>query len=207
MSVHEFSRMLLHATRDSKVWSWKRQRIDGRGWDAFSRVLCDTSSLEAANKSNHVLVRLWRLSIGTTRLPDDVLSSLKANGETNKTNTIRKKIVCIYLRGNFDVSSFREMNIGTLLLVLGQIGKEYLSHQTGVRRRRSSALYRILRNIPELCSFPSTERKLRPKLKEENAAVRAENKLLKEKVEQLLLENDELKRNKCRKEANARNVS
>ena len=57
----------------------------------------------------------------------------------------------------------------------------------------------IICNILELCGFPSRERALRWQLEKETALLKAEVEQMKQRIEQLMMENEELKSNKRQK--------
>ena len=124
---------------------------------------------------------------------------LEANREKNKANVARKKIFHFHLNGNFDLSPFLGMDLEVLPHVLGWIGRDYNSNNYEISQSRCTAIYRILCNIPELCGFPSRERALRWQLEKEKALLKAEVEQMKQKIEYLTLENEELKSNKRQK--------
>ena len=182
--------------------------ITARGWDCFSRALCDTTSINATHhQSNHTLVRLWwDYDANKMMSYEDLSFCLGANIGRDKRMTARKKIFHFHLNGNFDTSPFLDMDLEVLPYALGWIGKDGYANDIS-RKIRWSAFYRILRNAPDICSFLTFDRKVRNQLEVENAALkakieeeRAENEKLKQQIEQLTLndhEGETSKRKKC----------
>ena len=175
--------------------------ITVRGWDAFLGILCNTSSINATFQSNHTLMRMWCYSWNRNgmHLPDELLFSLQANTETDKINVARQKIFHCHLNGNFNLAPFLGMDAVLLPTVLGWIGKDYDANEEEIRQNRGSTIYRILRNVPELCSFPSPERMMRHELEAENASLKADIASIRRKNEQLILENEQLRSIKRRR--------
>ncbi|EJK48740.1 hypothetical protein THAOC_32439 [Thalassiosira oceanica] len=62
--------------------------ITERGRNAFSSILCDTSSIEATYNSNHTLQ-----SLGNFEIPKDVRLMLRLNKEKNKSRVAANKIL------------------------------------------------------------------------------------------------------------------
>jgi len=89
----------------------------------------------------------------------DTLISKGKQGK--KTKALRKKMFHFHLQGNFDLELFIEMDAKILLTLISWIGKYYNAKDPENGKSRGSAFYRILQSFPELCSYPSAERKLR----------------------------------------------
>eukprot|EP00956_Cyclotella_meneghiniana_P024895 scaffold50774_cov22-Cyclotella_meneghiniana.AAC.1 len=107
----------------------------------FERLLCNTSSIEAIHNSDHTLQQI-------EPYPCPFLKDyLELNKDTNKDKVIRTKIARYYFRGEFDISPFFKMNIKLVPQVMAMIEGDGIS--------QSDAIYRLLRNIPDLCAFPS----------------------------------------------------
>ncbi|EJK51644.1 hypothetical protein THAOC_29165, partial [Thalassiosira oceanica] len=62
--------------------------ITERGWNAFSSILCDASSINATYNSNHTLQHL-----GYYRIPQDVEMMLRLNNDKNKSHVAANKIL------------------------------------------------------------------------------------------------------------------
>ncbi|EJK47655.1 hypothetical protein THAOC_33608 [Thalassiosira oceanica] len=63
-------------------------RITEHGWNAFSSILCDASSIQATYNSNHTLQDL-----GYYRIPEDVERMLSLNKGKNKSRVAANKIL------------------------------------------------------------------------------------------------------------------
>ncbi|KAL9187855.1 hypothetical protein ACHAXT_006233 [Thalassiosira profunda] len=117
-------------------------------WKAFSKVICDKSSIDATLQSNHTLQRLQlhRRSILTYRL----IALLRLNrGSADERSVAHQKMHKFHLSGNFDLAPFYAMDLNCMPLVLGFVG-----NASEELRGDFSIFHRIVRNFPQLCSFP-----------------------------------------------------
>jgi len=119
-------------------------------------LLCDTTSIESICLSNHTLIELQPFAESEVRF--DVFSeqevkfgiivdSLRLNRNSNKNRVIREKISRYYFVGNFDVSPFVKLPVSVVPSVLGMI--------KGKKLDRQSAIFRLLKSIPDLCNVGS----------------------------------------------------
>ena len=119
-------------------------------------LLCDTTSIESICLSNHTLIELQPFLESEVRF--DVFSeqevkfgiivdSLRLNRNSNKNRVIREKISRYYFVGNFDVSPFVKLPVSVVPYVLGMI--------KGKKLDRQSAIFRLLKSIPDLCNVVS----------------------------------------------------
>jgi len=119
-------------------------------------LLCDTTSIESICLSNHTLIELQPFAENEVRF--DVFSeqevkfgiivdSLRLNRNSNKNRVIREKISRYYFVGNFDVSPFVKLPVSVVPSVLGMI--------KGKKLDRQSAIFRLLKSIPDLCNVVS----------------------------------------------------
>ncbi|KAL3783863.1 hypothetical protein ACHAWO_000558 [Cyclotella atomus] len=105
----------------------------------FINLLCDFSSIESIHNSNHTLEQLEVFDF----TPEMIRSCIVMNQNANKTQVIRQKIAEYYFRGDFDIAPFVKMSISLLPSVLGLI--------RGSDINRHSAIYQMLKCIPDLC--------------------------------------------------------
>ncbi|EJK62024.1 hypothetical protein THAOC_17383, partial [Thalassiosira oceanica] len=70
------------------VMSLENNDITERGWNAFSTILCDASSIDDTYNSNHTLQ-----SLGDCRIPEDVQMMLHLNKDENKCRVAANKIL------------------------------------------------------------------------------------------------------------------
>ncbi|EJK51032.1 hypothetical protein THAOC_29836 [Thalassiosira oceanica] len=68
--------------------SLENNNITDRGWNAFSSILCDASSINATYNSNHTLQ-----SLGGYQIPQDVKMMLRLNQEQDKSRVAANKIL------------------------------------------------------------------------------------------------------------------
>lgn len=109
------------------------------------KTLCDISSIESIHNSNHTL---HRLRVYGTRESTFEMRCLQLNENTDKAKVIRDKILRFYFVGEFDVASFSNMAVSVLPEVMSQIKGYWRSEGKDIH----SAVYRLLKCIPELCN-------------------------------------------------------
>lgn len=131
----------------------------------IEKLLCDTTSIGHIYNSNHTLEILengTRSEIQTLEILENgtlsevegvpvpvIRDLLEINTNTNKEEVIRTKIARYYFVGNFDLSPFVNMNVSLLPSVLAMI--------KGGTKVRCSAIFRLVRSIPDLCNVTGRE--------------------------------------------------
>eukprot|EP00956_Cyclotella_meneghiniana_P037870 scaffold145740_cov30-Cyclotella_meneghiniana.AAC.1 len=73
---------------------------------------------------------------------------LKLSQNTNKNEVIREKIARYYFVGDFDVSPLAKLPVSVVPSVLGMIKSYDVLY-------RQSAIFRLLKSIPDLCNIGS----------------------------------------------------
>ena len=102
--------------------------------DAFSRVLCNTSSINAIYSSNHTLANLFGGYEEEERMGDPLVSLLRLNEKTNKSHAAIKKILKYHPKIDmtqlFEWGTGDERNIMALPYVIDWFGraKEAVEH-------------------------------------------------------------------------------
>jgi hypothetical protein len=92
--------------------------------------------LEEINVSGHTLSKLAN-------------KCLELNKNENKTQVVRHKILQFYFVGKYDVYPFISMPLSVLPEVISQI--------RGKKKKKMSAIYRLIKCIPELCNISARE--------------------------------------------------
>lgn len=120
----------------------------------FGPRLCNRSSIDAIINSNHTMetLSLYNCPIERFRkkcrkMPNFVSACLEMNKNESKYQVIHKKIVTYYFRGESDVAPFASMPISLLPKVMSTIG--------GGDKNRCSAVFRLLKTLPDLCNISS----------------------------------------------------
>lgn len=132
-AVRNISQSLVGNTHLKELW------LDFPVQDCFSDKLCDASSIQSISNSNHTLESIRFAQYFSTITNQ----SLWLNRNPDKSKVIRNKILRFFFVGDFDVSPFVDMAVSVLPQVVSQIeGKDKLS-----------AIYRLLKCIPELCDM------------------------------------------------------
>ena len=110
-------------------------------WGPFKTLLCDTSSIDSIQNSNHTLTHVEYDN--TAKRDQAVPEYLELNMLPNENEVIREKIARYYFVGDFDLSPFVNMHVTLLPSILGLIeGGELIQR---------NAIFRMLRIIPDLC--------------------------------------------------------
>eukprot|EP00956_Cyclotella_meneghiniana_P032381 scaffold88768_cov71-Cyclotella_meneghiniana.AAC.4 len=125
---------------------------------SIATALCNTSSIGAICNSNHTLkfIRNGRSANCYDvdcyeNVPHLLVGYLnKMNALRNKHVVIHKKISRYYFIRDFDISPFSNMRISLLPIVLAMI-------KCITWNDRLSAIFRLLKSLPDLCSVSSRE--------------------------------------------------
>ena len=124
--------------------------ITVRGWAAFSKLLCDKSSVSDTYLSNHTLVYiggyiLQDLQDTTTQ---DIEEYLKFNKFRNQAAAICK---ILHSHPDIDVTPLFQFDLKCLPLVVKWLKKAKLHESTEVfKNRKLSAVYKFVRGMPLL---------------------------------------------------------
>ena len=97
------------------------------GWDAFSQVLCNTSSINATYCSNHTLQRLEEFECEV--VPNEVSCLLDMNCNCNKRDVAMKKI--LRLHRHFDMKPFFELGLKVLPIAVGWLVRAGANESAG----------------------------------------------------------------------------
>mmetsp|Transcript_40127 Transcript_40127/g.83971 ORF Transcript_40127/g.83971 Transcript_40127/m.83971 type:complete len:548 (-) Transcript_40127:159-1802(-) len=121
--------------------------LTSTGWAAFSRLLCNASSINNTYLSNHTL-----LSFGYSlrHLPgaDKVHLCLELNKRNEGCRS--HKIILTHFIGRFSMEPFAKMKVGLLVHVLAWISKLRVECRNGSCCISQSALFHFFRSEPSL---------------------------------------------------------
>ena len=123
--------------------------ITAEGWRAFSKILCNTSSVKATFLSNHTL-----LNLGGEVLGNEMIRPLLGLNERND----KKKVATIKILQNhvdFDMLPFFEWEFKVLPLALSWLERasSYTmprDFEPNIDRRKLSTIYQFVRGMPLL---------------------------------------------------------
>ena len=127
--------------------------IVARGWDAFSELLCDTSSVNNTYLSNHTLVEVGEHAYRLEDTPRDIRELLKWNKLQNQAAAICK---ILHSHPDIDITPFLQWKMKCLPLVVAWLEKaklyiENVNETTeSFQRRQLSAVYKFVRGMPQL---------------------------------------------------------
>ncbi|KAK1734041.1 leucine-rich repeat protein [Skeletonema marinoi] len=125
--------------------------MTARGWAAFSKLLCDTASVNNTYLSNHTLVAIGECSMDGT--PPDILEYLTFNKMQSCDAAICK---ILDSHPDIDIKPLFHWNLKCLPLVVRWLEKAkpylgYVNESTGTFQcRQLSALYKFVRGMPLL---------------------------------------------------------
>jgi Ran GTPase-activating protein (RanGAP) involved in mRNA processing and transport len=108
------------------------------GCAAFTRLLCNKSSIMSTYNSNHTLERINRGVLTSDRLPDDLASLLRLNGKNTVSQAARLKIIKSHFSG-------REINMQPFI----DMGNCVRPHAIAWMVRDENA-FQLLRAVPIL---------------------------------------------------------
>ncbi|EJK58732.1 hypothetical protein THAOC_21117 [Thalassiosira oceanica] len=89
--------------------SLDHNNITERGWNAFSSILCDASSINATYNSNHTLQDLGG---DYNEIPQDILMLLRLNRDPDKSRVAANKILQVHR--HLDIRPFFGMGLDLL---------------------------------------------------------------------------------------------
>mmetsp|Transcript_31141 Transcript_31141/g.50856 ORF Transcript_31141/g.50856 Transcript_31141/m.50856 type:complete len:457 (+) Transcript_31141:78-1448(+) len=139
-----------------KLIIYNNPSITAGGWAAFSKLLCDTTSVNKTFLSNHTLHVLARPDgVG---LPSDLVSSLNLNS----SEAGRKQIAMIKIlthHNDFDLQPLFEWDFKVLPFVISWLEAASIcptNFEKNIRRRKLSSIYQFVRDMPmmyiEVCT-------------------------------------------------------
>lgn len=138
----------LSTIKDSLARNKTVKRLPGARLDAglLNSLLCDSSSIQSIYNSNHTIEEVEKYTDhDEEELAMAVRCCLELNKNPNKEQVIRNKILRYYFAGAFDLSPFVTMPVSVLPKVMSEIGGDEINRQ--------SAIFRLLKGLPELCNM------------------------------------------------------
>ena len=132
------------------VISFRPVGITSKGWAAFSKVLCDTSTVNSTFLSNHRLHR-FEGPIPQEGVPDLVASLLTLNQENDKKSVAFRKILLYHV--DFDMQPLFEWDLKMLPYVIEWFERAAaygIEAEECNRKRKLAAIYQFTRGMPEL---------------------------------------------------------
>lgn len=130
--------------------------ITAGGWAAFSKLLCDATSVNKTFLSNHTLQDLFR----PDGLPSDLVSSLNLNS----SEAGRKQIAMIKIlkhHNDFDLQPLFEWDFKLLPFVISWLEAASIcptNFEKNIRRRKLSSIYQFVRDMPMMYIDACTSR-------------------------------------------------
>jgi len=190
--VNAFTSALLNNHTLRNIFLHYNETITDKRWKAFSKLLCDTSSVNSTYLSNHTL---------TFVTGGDTRASLKALLYLNKRENKKEVAMIKILQNHNDINltPFFEWEFKVLPLMIGWLGKASAidmpeDYEPNIGPRKLSSIYQFVRGMPleyvdthlrkELEDIKSKESKMEEKqqeLEEELLELEAEHQLIQEK--------------------------
>ena len=125
------------------------------GWSAFSRTLCNTSSINATYSSNHTLKVIGGYLSGT--IPDGVSSLLDMNSSGNDKKQIAIMKILRY-HPHFDMEPFFEWDEKLLPVVVHWFDRARACtgvDAANIDRRKLDTIYQFIHAMPEIFELPT----------------------------------------------------
>lgn len=104
--------------------------------ESFKILLCNIASIQSVRQSNHTLQKIMIDYKDVT-----CQQYVELNKNPNKKKVIQEKMMQFYFAGDFDASAIADTPLAILAHILG------LDVQ-----KKQSAVYNILKSVPELCN-------------------------------------------------------
>jgi Ran GTPase-activating protein (RanGAP) involved in mRNA processing and transport len=135
------------------------RRLTSVGWSAFSKLLCETSSVNNTYLSNHTLTTIGGWQNGGT--PDEVKQLLELNKYPDEHVAIHK---ILKSHSDFGVEPFFKWNLMFLPFVVSWLERvitlvhvddhEWISEESveAIQSRKLSTLYKFVRDMPGLAT-------------------------------------------------------
>jgi Ran GTPase-activating protein (RanGAP) involved in mRNA processing and transport len=127
--------------------------ISAEGWPCFSKVLCDTSSINNAFHSNHMLESLGDdEDMPADNMPVDVKSLLALNRRFDDKKQVAIKKILKHHQ-HFDMQPFFEWDLKVLPIAVKWFERAQSienNEEVGVGRHKLGAIYQFIRAMPEV---------------------------------------------------------
>ena len=123
----------------------------------FTKILCNTDSLETVYNSNHSLQDIV-INNAYPREWKHIEQYLQLNRNINKKKVIQCKVMKYYFSGNFEASSLANMPLAAVPLILAidpSMDKKHACDENEDGALRCSAILNIIKSIPEVCAVSS----------------------------------------------------
>jgi len=165
--------------------------ITAVGWQAFSKLLCDTTSVNATFLSNHTLLNVGNVGGDENEIIGPLLD-LNARNDKKEVATIK----ILQSHNDFDMLPFFEWEFKVLPLVIGWLERasEYEmpeDFEPNIDKRKLSTIYQFVRGMPVLYVETRLRKELEDikteesQLEEEQLKLHQELQLLQERKELL----------------------
>ena len=141
----------LTSNRKLKTLDLHYNGITAEGWSCFSKILCDTSSINKTFLSNHTLERLED-SYRQLSIPADVDAFLALNrSNSDKKQVAIKKILKHHQ--HFDMQPFFEWDLKVLPLAVEWFERAHAIEDTDatvIDKQKLGAIYQFIRAMPDI---------------------------------------------------------
>jgi len=129
------------------------------GWEPFSKLLCDTSSVNNTYLSNHTLTNLG--STGESRRDTLVDVFLRLNGTSDKGKVAMKKI--LQHHSHFNMRPFFEWEFKVLPIMISWLKKTSectATFEEKINRLKLAVIYDFIKEFPMLYIEPVTSKEI-----------------------------------------------
>ena len=163
--------------------------ITEKGWESFSNLLCDTSSVDSTFNSNHVLCHLGGMDIDQENMNTNqnlLRSLLDLNKKEGKKEVAMIKI--LQCHDGFDMTPFFEWEFKVLPLMINWLERASAidmpeEYEPNIGPRKLSSIYQFVRGMPLLY----VETYLRKELEDIKAARKQKQEKQRELEEELVI--------------------
>ncbi|EJK60624.1 hypothetical protein THAOC_18984 [Thalassiosira oceanica] len=166
-------RVIAESLRMNRRLRWlviDSDRITSQGFASFITVVCNASSIKETLDSNHIIEYIATSNGLHDRVPEDLIELLEMNQGTDKKATAELKVLRCHFNDSVDVAMLDTKTLPFLFQWFGRLNDG--NEDTKVTRSCGSALYRIIKDNPELCGCicPRADPVWRPQIEERTLA-------------------------------------
>ena len=151
-NVLSHNKTLTHLSLDDCYDEEGNASITKRGWEAVSTLICNKTSIMDTYNSNHTLQYVSFDQFDETKFPVHLGVSLMLNGNKDKVEVARQKILKIHFSGK-DTSKLQElldMELEVVPAAISWIGRPVAFQWKGKNISGFSTMYNLVRKMPDL---------------------------------------------------------
>ena len=151
-NVLSHNKTLTHLSLDDCYDEEGNASITKRGWEAVSTLICNKTSIMDTYNSNHkMFVDSYDDDvIDQMDLPDGLSSFLDLNGNKDKAEVARQKILQTHFSDTSNIQEFLDMELEVMPTAIAWIGRPKHIGLSGKDVSGLSTMFNLMRRVPDL---------------------------------------------------------